>query len=59
MAWAIPEFTRAEVNAASRVWLSDTSTDQEKGDALKIINNWRGIHAFPLNTFQMGLRTRG
>ena len=59
MTWAVPEHSRAEVNAASRIWLSDTATSQEKSDALIIVNNWRGVHAFPLNTFQMGLRTRG
>lgn len=59
MAWAVPEYTRSEVNAASRIWLSDATSAIEKSEALKIVNNWRGIHAFPLNTFQMGLRGRG
>jgi hypothetical protein len=27
-------------------------------DALDILSNWRSAHSFPLNTFQMGLRTR-
>lgn len=26
--------------------------------ALEIVNNWRSAHAFPLNTFQMNLRSR-
>lgn len=59
MAWAVPEHSRAEINAASRVWLSPDTSPDEKSRALKIVNNWRGIHAFPLNTFQMGLRRRG
>lgn len=59
MAWALPEYSRTEVNAASRIWLRQTSTDLEKTEALRVVNNWRGIHAFPLNTFQMGLRRRG
>lgn len=59
MAWAIPEYTRAEVNSASRIWLSATSSTADKLEALGVVNNWRSIHAFPLNTFQMGLRRRG
>lgn len=59
MAWATPEYKRSEVNAASRIWLSTGSSQAEKAEALKIVNNWRSIHAFPLNTFQMGLRRRG
>lgn len=59
MGWALPKYSRAEVNAASKVWLSANSTAAEVADALMIVNNWRGIHAFPLNTFQMGLRNRG
>lgn len=55
----MPEHTRAEINAASRIWLSSESSAEEKNQALRIVNNWRGIHAFPLNTFQMGLRRRG
>lgn len=59
MAWAVPDFSRSEVNAASKVWLSPDSSPEEKLEALRIVNNWRAIHAFPLNTFQMGLRRRG
>ena len=59
MAWAIPEHTRAEVNAATKIWLDPAASEIDKAEALRIVNNWRGIHAFPLNTFQMGLRRRG
>lgn len=59
MAWAVPEHSRSEVNAASKIWLDSSSPVKDRFEALRIINNWRGIHAFPLNTFQMGLRRRG
>lgn len=59
VAWSQPTFSRSEVNAASKVWLSPSSTSQEVQQALAIINNWRSSHAFPLNTFQMGLRRKG
>ena len=31
---------------------------EEMDDALRVINNWRSSHAFPLNTLQIGLKER-
>jgi hypothetical protein len=59
MAWALPSYTRQEINAAAKKWLSEQNTFDEYFDSLQIINNWRASHSFPLNTFQMGLRRRG
>jgi Region found in RelA / SpoT proteins len=58
--WALPEHARAEVNAAGRLILErpTAQTIFEYGRALDIVNNWRSAHAFPLNTFQMNLRSR-
>lgn len=51
-----PEFTRTEVNKAGEIFIDPNSTDEEKEQALNIINNWRVSHNFPLNTFQWRLR---
>jgi hypothetical protein len=56
MAWSSPQYSRARVDWAGRVLIGRESGDQS--NALQIINNWRGSHSFPLNTFQMGLRNR-
>lgn len=51
-----PEYSRREVNRAGEVFISPSSTLDQKEEALIIINNWRASHNFPLNTFQMRLR---
>lgn len=57
MAWAEPRFTRKEVDRAAALLASRKPHDEgEFDDALIAVGNWRAAHAFPLNTFQMGLR---
>lgn len=56
MAWAIPLFTRTQVDRAGAVFIDPNSSNTELEGALSIINNWRASHGFPLNTFQMTLR---
>ncbi len=58
MAWTQPEFSRQEVNAAGATLLKDSISEAEYDRALAIVNNWRGAHAFPLNTFQAYLRAQ-
>ncbi len=61
MAWAAPEYSRDQVNAAAklvrttdiRVILSD-----EWDIAFSIMSNWRTSHLFPLNTFKINLRKK-
>lgn len=58
MTWATPQFSRSQVNRAGDVLISDLRSPNDEDWALQAINNWRASHSFPLNTFQMGLRTR-
>lgn len=65
MAWTEPQYTVQDVNRAGRDLVA--SENAEFGSSfldldaylrsLDIINNWRGSHAYPLNTFQINLRT--
>lgn len=55
MAWAERAFTSTEVDAAGRTLLGD---EPDTTRALRVINNWRSSHAFPLNTLQVGLRNK-
>jgi hypothetical protein len=57
MSWAVPPKDVKEVNRAGRE-LAKRTFPMETDDALRAINNWRSSHAFPLNTFQNGLRRR-
>ncbi len=65
MAWAIPEYSKEQVNAAAKLVLDGVYApadefvmiDQDALDnALDSVNNWRACHGFPLNTFKMNLR---
>lgn len=54
--YPIPNFSRREVNRAGDALLNSDTPQEEKEQALAIIDNWRTSHNFPLNTFQMRLR---
>lgn len=58
MAWTVPEHSKSEVDRAGKVLVSEYTTDQALQTALTVINNWRASHSFPLNTFQVGLRSK-
>lgn len=67
MAWATPSFPPSQVDRAGKILtlamtrrekFEEESSWEEFGHALSVINNWRSSHAFPLNTFQTGLRGR-
>ncbi len=50
--WALPVFTRQQVNVAGAKLTADDLDD----DAAEIIGNWRAAHAYPLNAIQLLLR---
>ncbi|MGH7091786.1 MAG: hypothetical protein ACREFQ_23090, partial [Stellaceae bacterium] len=65
MPFVEPGYEREKINAAGklivRTWADDGSkwNDNEWDsyfDALRIVNNWRSAHGYPLNTFQTTLR---
>ncbi len=60
MAWASPNFKPEQVNAAARrlATMEFPVTNEEDLESLAVINNWRSSHAYPLNTFQITLRTK-
>ena len=58
MAWAKRDFSLNQYNTAARRLIDTTVTDAEKDNDYTIVNNWRSIHAFPLNTFQNRLREK-
>lgn len=54
--WKTVEYTKAEINRAGEKVLLDSITSEEKEACLKVINNWRAAHAFPMNTFTINLK---
>ena len=54
MEWTKPKYKNSKVDLAGEVLIL-----KKKGHidtALDILNNWRAVHIFPLNTFQSRLR---
>ncbi|MFY1914826.1 RelA/SpoT domain-containing protein [Achromobacter xylosoxidans] len=58
MEWTLPRYTKKHVDRAGRVLAADHSSDDERYEALEVLDNWRASHNFPLNTFQIGLRKK-
>jgi len=60
MAWAVPEYAPDVLNSAGKrlAMLEFPVIDKEGLRALAVLNNWRAAHAYPLNTFQITLRTK-
>jgi ppGpp synthetase/RelA/SpoT-type nucleotidyltranferase len=69
MAWAIPQYSKKEVDNAGEFLahmkdhMPDTKDDwsefiEQMQEMFTVIGNWRSIHSFPLNTFQNGLRKK-
>jgi len=56
MAWEKMKYTKSQINNAGKVLANDSSSDDEKGKALDILDNWRAIHSYPLHIFQMRLK---
>ena len=57
MDWKAPEYSKTQVIKAGKI-LRDTMCDDSKDvqDAIKIIDNWRASHAFPLQVIYCHLK---
>lgn len=65
MNWIRPKYNKSQVKNAGEVltkknpYLLEELEDRKKYRlALAVLNNWRASHSFPLNTFQVRLRTQ-
>jgi hypothetical protein len=56
MEWLTRQFSKTRIDRAGGVIVNPDASAEERDAALEIVNNWRSCHAFPLNTFQIGLR---
>ena len=46
--WAVPEYSKRQINNAGKTIANPNASTEERDEALKILNNWRAAHAFPL-----------
>lgn len=59
MEWETLQHSKKAVNRAGLALLSRSNLSAPEFDACReVVNNWRGCHNFPLNTFQVQLRRR-
>lgn len=56
--WKEPEYTKRQINDAGDVMRNGAASEQERKEALKVIDNWRAAHAYPLHVFYMNLRRK-
>jgi ppGpp synthetase/RelA/SpoT-type nucleotidyltranferase len=61
MSWAIPEYTRSEVDSAGEIIRRPSARLSEPDgwdNAVAIASNWRSSHSYPLQALKMTLRNR-
>lgn len=54
--WKTVEYSKKQINEAGEKIRINTLNATEKYECLKIIDNWRAAHAFPMNTFTINLK---
>lgn len=56
--WEIPKYSKSEINKAGKTIADKNSSKKERQDALKVLNNWRSSHAYPLQVITSNLRSK-
>lgn len=54
--WKLPEYSRTKISNAGRTFRNPDASEEELAEAIKVIDNWRASHAFPLHVIYMHLR---
>ena len=59
MAWIKPKgYSKERINRVGDILISDTSSDEEKNEALELLDNWRAIHSYPMHVFKIRLKNK-
>lgn len=48
MSWVKSEYSKKKIYRAGKIIRDDNSSTEERNEALKIMNNWRSAHGYPL-----------
>lgn len=54
MTWAEPKYSKNVVNKAGNFFRGEKTMSEE--DALKVFDNWRAVHSYPMQVFNVRLR---
>lgn len=56
--WESPKYSKKQIDKAGKIIADPTSSEQDKNEALEILNNWRSSHAYPLQVITSHLRRK-
>jgi hypothetical protein len=57
MGWTKPKgYSKSKVDWAGDILTNERSTNEEKNEALKVLDNWRAIHRYPMHIFKKRLK---
>lgn len=51
-------YSKNKINSAGAILISNTSSEQEKQEAIEILDNWRAIHSYPMHVFKKRLKSK-
>lgn len=54
--WDTPQYSKRQINNAGKILSKQNINENERQEALEIINNWRSSHAYPLSVIANNLR---
>lgn len=58
MKWIKPEYSKSKINRAGDILINKDNSERENDDALKVLDNWRAIHAYPMHVFKVRLKNK-
>jgi len=58
MTWEIPKYTKKEIDQAGNILKDDTKSEEEKEQALEVLDNWRAVHSYPMHVFKIRLKDK-
>ena len=54
--WKVVEYSRSKIIKSGKVIKKEDATPEQVAEAIKVIDNWRAAHAYPLHVIYMHLR---
>lgn len=54
--WDTPQYSKRQINNAGKILSKQNINENDRQEALEIINNWRSSHAYPLSVIANNLR---
>ena len=56
--WKEPEYTRKQINEAGIIVRDSSIQGIKREEALKVLDNWRSAHAYPMHVFYINLTSK-